>query len=154
MSTSLKTRLRKLGSAADKLMDQAADRIEELEHEQRDLKAQCTVGRGELVDALIHASRKAFVAELHAVDEYVLFDKVLSCIGPRCLLWMDFKAADVAELGRYIDSDHAHAEDIASDVEKLERLKTMLEETIILVARRKKRKKARDLSSGDKKEAP
>ena len=136
-SESLKKRIRKIGATADKLMDQAADRIEELEREQRYFKMQLTVGRGELVYALLSASKKAFARELEAVDTYVLFDKVLSCIGPRCLLWMDFKAADVAELGRYIDSDHS--EEIAGDVEKLERLKAMIEETIKRVHRTKPR---------------
>lgn len=135
---SRKKRIRTLSAAVEKLMDQAADYIDDLESEQRRLKLQLTVGRGEFVYALIHASKKAFARELEAVDPVNLFEKVLSCIGPRCLLWMDFKAADVAELERYIShfgKSRSRAEEITLDVEKLERLKTVIEETIKRVRR-------------------
>ena len=139
-SESLKKRLRKLGEAADKLMDQAADRIEELEGEQRDFKKQLTVGRGDLLYSILHASPKALAREVEGADPYVVFEKVLSCVGPRCLLWMDFKAADVAELERYIShfgSRRNSADEIAIDVDKLERLKAVIEATIKRVSRAK-----------------
>lgn len=144
-SESFKKRIRKAGATTEKLMDQAADRIEELEREQRYFKVQLTVGRGEFAAALIRASREAFAREIDAVDTNVLFHKVWSCIGPRCLLWIaaDIKAADVAELADYVDGKYETAESIAPDVEKLERLKTMIEKTI-------KRLKKAHSATGDK----
>lgn len=130
----LKNRLDKLGETASSLATEAVERIEELEDKNRDLKEQVKLGSGNIVDTLIHASDKALAAEVELV-EFQLFDKLRPLIWPHCLLWMyTIEPTDADTLRDYImerwDGIENHPEDIALDIGKLERVKTLIEDTI------------------------
>ena len=129
----LKNQLDKLGATASSLATEAVERIEGLEREIRHLKAQLKLGSGHIVDALTRANVKAFAEEVE-LSEFELFDKLRPLIWPHCLLWMHkIDPADAKTLRGYIDgrgSGKSHPKDIDNDIETLERIKTMIENTI------------------------
>ena len=130
---SLKKRLSKLGETASSLLIEAADRIEELEDEQRALKDEFKLGAGNLVEALIGANDKVFAAEV-GLSEMRLFEKLLPLVWPHCLLWLDANDQAAARLRRYINTngcdENSHPEDVAADLRKLEQLKVLIEKVV------------------------
>jgi hypothetical protein len=130
-ASSLKERLSKLGQLADETTQQAIERIDELEDERNSVALQLRPGEGHLVNILIRASDEDFNAELDGGDDLELFDRLLPGLWPQCLLRMDaIEPTDAAELSSYIDDGDSDAESIARDIEKLERLKAMIEEAL------------------------
>jgi hypothetical protein len=129
----LMNRIDKLCTTASSLTTEAGERIDELEREIRYLKAQLKLGRGHIVDALTRANDKAFAAEVE-LSEFELFDKLRPLIWPHCLLWMHRIEPTAANTLRgYIEgrgSGKSHPTDINNDIETLERIKTLIEDTI------------------------
>lgn len=129
----LKNRLDKLGETASSLATEAVERIEGLEREIRHLKAQLKLGSGHIVDALTRANDKAFAAEVE-LSEFELFDKLRPLIWPHCLLWMHrIEPTDANTLRGYIErrtGKKSHPTDIDNDIEALEQVKTLIEDTI------------------------
>ena len=133
MTAKLKKRIDKLGAIASSVAAEAVERIEGLERENRHLKAQIKLGSGHIVDALNHASDKAFAAEVEDA-ELQLFHKLLPLVWPHCLLWIHkIDQRDAKTLRGYIEhsgTQKSHPKDINNDIETLERIKTLIENTI------------------------